>query len=99
MANRFVRLDVSARGRAGPGELLVYSVDRSQARTIGRAHSDGLTPSQQTKWHRARPEDEALAACSARIVLNVEDGSPQSSPVVGVLCQRCCPQPTDQGHL
>lgn len=68
---------------------LVYSVDRTDTPRLHRL--DVLPESAQTAWHRARPDDEALAACSCRIVLNTEDRSEVGEPGVGRLCRRCFP--------
>jgi hypothetical protein len=67
----------------------VYTVDRSQRTDLRGRH---LSESEQTAWHRARPTDEGLAACSRRIVLNTEDRSLTTSNGVGRLCRRCFPE-------
>lgn len=75
--------------------VFVYSVDRTESRAL-RWQAGELSPSQETKWHRAKPDDEGLALCSRRIVLNTEDKALPTAPFVGDLCQRCF-KPTDSG--
>lgn len=74
-------------------EVWVYSTDRTWNNRLRR--SDEVPASAVTKWHRSRPDDRALAACSRHIVLNVEDRSRPTDPVVGDLCLRCFPRQGD----
>lgn len=69
----------------------VYSVDRTDNWRLRYHRGGGLPESMQTKWHKANPRDEGLALCSRRIVLNIEDRTPVTSPAVGDLCLRCFP--------
>lgn len=72
--------------------IFVYTVDRTENTRLHREYPLGVPASMATKWHRARPDDEALAACSARIVLNTEDRTPlgvAGGPRSDDLCGRC----------
>lgn len=71
------------------GTVFAYSTDRSynmRLRTL-----DNVPSWAETRWHRCRPDDEALAACNRSILLNTTDKQPAGSPLIGILCRRCFP--------
>lgn len=75
------------------GAILVTTMDRSFGTYPGGVDGD-LLANRQTKFHRPRTDDAALARCSRHIILNTEDiiewGHP-ASPGRNDVCRRCVP--------
>lgn len=66
---------------------LAYTVDRTENNRVRQM--EDLPEWARTKWHRARPDDEGLAACSRRIILNTEDATDIDLLHPRDLCGRC----------
>ena len=72
------------------GAVYVYSNDRTEVNWL--RWWDEVPDWAQTKFHRCRPTDHGLAACSSRIILNCEGPHPVGSVPPSELCRRCFPR-------